>query len=47
MSFKTNVEFWLKLQNFYDLECERRAGKGLEIERQVQSVRSEGAVSCG
>ena len=23
--FKTNAEFWLNLQNFYDLECERRA----------------------
>ncbi len=36
--FKANAEFWLKLQNFYDLECERRAGKVLEIERQVQPV---------
>jgi hypothetical protein len=27
---------WLKLQNFYDLECEKRAGKASEIERQVQ-----------
>jgi len=34
--FKTNAEFWLNLQNFYDLECERRAGKMREIERQVQ-----------
>ena len=39
--FKTNAEFWLKLQNFYDLECERRAGKVLEIERQVQPVGAE------
>jgi hypothetical protein len=36
--FKTNAEFWLNLQNFYDLECERRAGKALEIERQMQPV---------
>ena len=34
--FKTNAEFWLNLQNYYDLERERRAGKALEIERQVQ-----------
>ena len=39
--FKTNAEFWLKLQNFYDLERERRAGKALEIERQVQPVGAE------
>jgi len=39
--FKTNAEFWLKLQNFYDLECERRAGKASEIERQVQPVGAE------
>ncbi len=36
--FKTNAEFWLNLQNFYDLECERRVGKASEIERQVQPV---------
>ena len=36
--FKTSAEFWLNLQNFYDLECERRDGKALEIERQVQPV---------
>jgi len=39
--FKTNAEFWLNLQNFYDLECERRAGKASEIERQVQPVGAE------
>jgi len=39
--FKTNAEFWLNLRNFYDLECERRAGKALEIERQVQPVGAE------
>lgn len=36
--FKTNAEFWLNLQNSYDLERERRAGKNTEIERQVQPV---------
>jgi len=39
--FETNAEFWLNLQNFYDLECERRAGKASEIERQVQPVGAE------
>ena len=33
--FHTNAEFWLNLQNFYDLEVSRRAGKVDEIERQV------------
>src|SRR5271156_5759860 len=33
--FKTNPEFWLNLQNFYDLEVSRRSGKVSEIERQV------------
>ncbi|HEV2615351.1 MAG TPA: HigA family addiction module antitoxin [Candidatus Acidoferrales bacterium] len=33
--FKTNAEFWLNLQNFYDLEVTRRSGKVSEIERQV------------
>src|ERR1700746_2939729 len=33
--FETNAEFWLNLQNFFDLECERRSGKVSEIERQV------------
>ena len=36
--FKTNAELWLNLQNFYDLECERRTGKISEIDRQVQPV---------
>ena len=36
--FQTNAEFWLNLQNFYDLECERRAGKTSEIDRQVSPV---------
>jgi len=34
--FRTNPEFWLNLQNFYDLEVSRRLGKASEIERQVQ-----------
>jgi len=33
--FNTNAEFWLNLQNFYDLEVTRRSGKVFEIERQV------------
>jgi len=39
--FKTNAEFWLNLQNFYDLERERRAGKSSQIERQVQPVEAD------
>lgn len=34
--FKTNAEFWLNLQNFYDLEVARRLGTASEIERRVQ-----------
>jgi antitoxin HigA-1 len=33
--FKTNAEFWLNLQNFYDIEISRRSGKITEIEQQV------------
>lgn len=33
--FKTNPEFWLNLQNFFDLEIERRSGATVAIERQV------------
>ena len=33
--FNTNAEFWLNLQNFFDLEVMRRSGKISEIERQV------------
>ena len=33
--FNTNPEFWLNLQNFYDLEVSRRSGTASEIERQV------------
>jgi addiction module HigA family antidote len=36
--FKTNAEFWLNLQNFYDFELTRRSGKVSEIDRQVQPV---------
>ena len=34
--FHTNAEFWLNLQNFFDLETSRRSGKLTEIERQVR-----------
>jgi addiction module HigA family antidote len=34
--FNTNAEFWLNLQNFYDLEVSRRSGSGSQIERQVR-----------
>ena len=33
--FNTNAEFWLNLQNFYDLEVSRRYGAGSAIEREV------------
>jgi antitoxin HigA-1 len=33
--FNTNAEFWLNLQNFFDLEITRRSGKISEIECQV------------
>jgi antitoxin HigA-1 len=33
--FHPNGEFWLNLQNFYDLEVSKRSGKVSEIERQV------------
>jgi plasmid maintenance system antidote protein VapI len=33
--FKTNPEFWLNLQNFFDLEVERRSGATVEIDRDV------------
>src|SRR2546427_11401231 len=36
--FKTNAEFWLNLQNFYDLEVTRRSGTASASERQVQPV---------
>jgi addiction module HigA family antidote len=33
--FRTNPEFWLNLQNFYDLEVSRRSSTAFEIVRQV------------
>ena len=33
--FNTNPEFWLNLQNFYDLEVTRRSDTSSEIERHV------------
>ena len=36
--FKTNAEFWLNLQNSYDLEVSRRSEAGAKIEVQVQPV---------
>ena len=36
--FDTNPEFWLNLQNFFDLEVERRSGAAVEIERRVHPV---------
>jgi antitoxin HigA-1 len=36
--FNTNAEFWLNLQNFYDLEVSRRSEAGSKIEVQVQPV---------
>ena len=38
--FSTNAEFWLNLQNFYDLEVSRRSGKVSEIERQVNPAQA-------
>ena len=34
--FNTNPEFWLNLQNFYDLELSKRSGAGSSIEREVR-----------
>jgi len=34
--FNTNPEFWLNLQNFFDLEEARRSGTASEIERYVE-----------
>lgn len=38
--FHTNPEFWLNLQNFYDLEVSRRSGKAAEIERPVHPAQT-------
>lgn len=39
--FKTNPEFWLNLQNFFDLEIERRSGAAIEIERHVHPISAQ------
>jgi addiction module HigA family antidote len=36
--FHTNAEFWLNLQNFYDLEVSRRSGEVSELEHQVHPI---------
>jgi addiction module HigA family antidote len=36
--FNTNAEFWMKLQNFYELEVARRSRAGLKIDHQVRPV---------
>ena len=41
--FNTNPEFWLNLQNFFDLEVERRAGAEVAIQRQVHPMHVAGA----
>lgn len=38
--FNNNPEFWLNLQNFYDLEITRRSATASEIERHVHPVTS-------
>src|SRR5689334_355293 len=38
--FHTNAEFWLNLQNFYDLEVSRRSGKLSEIELEVRPAKA-------
>ena len=39
--FHTNPEFWLNLQNFFDLEVERRSGAGVEIELHVHPAAAQ------
>lgn len=39
--FNTNPEFWLNLQNFYDLEVSRRSGTVSEIERYIHPLLAE------
>jgi addiction module HigA family antidote len=36
--FNANAEFWLNLQNFYELEVSRRSEAGSKIDVQVQPV---------
>ncbi|HEY6465401.1 MAG TPA: HigA family addiction module antitoxin [Candidatus Acidoferrales bacterium] len=38
--FQTNAEFWLNLQNFYDLEVSRRSGRASEIDSQVHPAQA-------
>jgi len=38
--FHTNAEFWLNLQNFYDLEVSRRSRKVAKLEHQVHPAPS-------
>jgi addiction module HigA family antidote len=44
--FNTNPEFWLNLQNFFDLEVERRSGAEAGIERLVHPAQ-EAALRTG
>jgi addiction module HigA family antidote len=44
--FNTNAEFWLNLQNFFDLEVARRSGKISEIERQVHPAPAPVSGNC-
>lgn len=39
--FKTNPEFWLNLQNFFDLEIEKRSGAIVDIERHVHPLTAQ------
>jgi antitoxin HigA-1 len=41
--FNTNPEFWLNLQNFYDLEMPKRSGVASKIELQAQPVEKSAA----
>ncbi|MFZ0963046.1 MAG: hypothetical protein WAO35_19445 [Terriglobia bacterium] len=38
--FQTNAEFWLNVQNFFDLEVERRSGVTSEFESRVRPAAS-------
>ena len=39
--FETNPEFWLNLQNFYDLEVSRRSGALSAIEHEVRPANAQ------
>ena len=45
--FHTNADFWLNLQNSYDLEVSRRSGKVAEIEHQVHPAPSLATIIHG